>query len=423
MRVETVVQNNLCISCGICAGICPTQAIESVYSDGMYLPKINHEQCTNCGLCYKLCPGKSCDYKELYAIAGQDNPKNIFTGNYEDVFVLQGKNKEWLKNSGSGGVVSELVHELLKDKQYDAAFLVDTYSYGTEVFTHCYESLDDNGQTAKSRYVTVNQREAIRYIRENRKKKVILVGTSCFIQGFWRVMKQLHLQKDNYFLIGLFCEQTMNYRVWEYFQYLAGNKKMTGLHFKNKETGGWPGNMMLFMSDAEKRTLPRGRRMEVKEYFCPERCLYCIDKLNQFADISVGDNYTGEHSDIAGTSSVIVRSQTGKAVLEKYADKFHIWESSIEAVQKSQVLDLRRYNYFWSLYKSEQVGYPVNVLPECCIPSEKGLENIQQNYNMLCKMQAIGRSGRFETLKRHIFKRKIRGKLSMFYRRIVNYLH
>jgi len=41
-----------CISCGACAGECPTNAISE--GDGKYV--INAEDCIECGACHDVCP-------------------------------------------------------------------------------------------------------------------------------------------------------------------------------------------------------------------------------------------------------------------------------------------------------------------------------------------------------------------------------
>ncbi|MBR4235278.1 MAG: 4Fe-4S binding protein [Clostridia bacterium] len=44
--------NDSCVSCGLCAGNCPVEAISE--GDGKYL--IDAEKCISCGLCAENCP-------------------------------------------------------------------------------------------------------------------------------------------------------------------------------------------------------------------------------------------------------------------------------------------------------------------------------------------------------------------------------
>ncbi len=54
--------------------------------------------------------------------------------------------------------------------------------------------------------------------------------------------------------------------------------------------------------------------MRVKEIFQLKRCIYCCDKLNQFADISLGDDYVNHKGSmqVNGRNLVVLRTQEGK---------------------------------------------------------------------------------------------------------------
>ncbi len=54
LRLRPEIKNRLCAKCGICAGICPKQAIHKDESTG-YL-KINHSECIDCFCCLESCP-------------------------------------------------------------------------------------------------------------------------------------------------------------------------------------------------------------------------------------------------------------------------------------------------------------------------------------------------------------------------------
>lgn len=62
-RGEHTYNIDNCISCGLCAKICPNQAIEMVEIDEKYkdkypkkYPKIDLGKCCFCGLCEDICP-------------------------------------------------------------------------------------------------------------------------------------------------------------------------------------------------------------------------------------------------------------------------------------------------------------------------------------------------------------------------------
>ncbi len=74
------------------------------------------------------------------------------------------------------------------------------------------------------------------------------------------------------------------------------------------------------------------------------RCLFCLDKLNMVADISFGDCYIEEKSSANGKSNVIVRSEKGRKIFDKYSYLFTLESEDIGRVRKSQYLSDRRGN-------------------------------------------------------------------------------
>ncbi len=229
MNITDVVENNLCVSCGICAGVCPKKCISSTYRAGSYLPTVYEKSCVNCELCRKVCPGKASDYPKLYELSGAPVPKNFMLGNWKRCLAVQTNYDEILKLSTSGGAVTTLVIALLRSKIFDAAFLVDTYAHDEEIFSAPYTTDSDFTSTPKSRYLTVNHRHAVEYMLKNPDAKIIFVGTSCFMQGLLNVIGQFKLRRENYLLFGLFCDKTMHYGVWEYFKQICGAKKFAAI--------------------------------------------------------------------------------------------------------------------------------------------------------------------------------------------------
>jgi NADH-quinone oxidoreductase chain I len=62
-RGEHFYDRNKCISCGLCAKICPDRAIEMIEAPGEYkeqypkkYPKIDLGKCCFCGFCEDICP-------------------------------------------------------------------------------------------------------------------------------------------------------------------------------------------------------------------------------------------------------------------------------------------------------------------------------------------------------------------------------
>lgn len=353
-NVARTVLAGLCCSCGICKGVCPKECISWDKKDGLYIPHIDEQQCVNCGLCAAVCPGLGHGY------APKETAQETVTGPVLACFNAWSRDSQLRHVSASGGVISTLIQQLLLSGAYDGAFCLDSYDYRNQLKTRLYTAQEvsqcwERSSAPKSRYLPVSHEAAVSYMKQHREKRLILVATPCAVRGLLAAIQRLNLKRENYLLLGLFCDKVFNYNVLSYFQdtYGAG-LPLKALHFKNKESGGWPGDMKFFPECGEPFYVPLARRAQAKAYFMPERCLYCVDKLNVCADISLGDNYTGVDESELGSNSVILRTQAGKEAWEAACSKLEIRQISIADIQKAQAIDLRLSNLCCGDYKTAQ---------------------------------------------------------------------
>lgn len=355
---------NLCTGCGVCAGVCTKKAIAFHKKNGYYQPSINESICNHCGVCLKCCPGIESDYKKTYNILGVKYPDNIFVGHILEFWLGYAQNELVRNNAVSGGVCTALVNHLLKNMGFTCAFLVTTFNYGSQVYAKKITKTDNLENTQKSRYIPVSFEEAVHYMISNREHKVVIVGTSCVIQGMMKVTEVFKLNRDNLFFIGLFCDKTMNYNVFDYFMNYHGNdqKQLSNLYFRTKEESKWPGHVKLEYTDGTYRFLPSSERQKVKDIFCLERCLYCIDKLNQYADISLGDDYTNKFDQDAGSNSILIRTEKGKSVFNSARYDLVAKEISIDEIVRSQGIKRRQENLYFSRFKSKRIKKQINQI-------------------------------------------------------------
>lgn len=339
--VALTVRENLCCGCGVCKAVCPAGCISWSRKNGLYTPLIEEERCAGCGRCASVCPGLGHSYTPRGSAA------DTVTGS---VLVCH---NAWAKDAGlrhisaSGGVVSVLVRKLLASGAYDGAFCLDTYDYRQQLKTVLFTAKDMEGaryreNAPKSRYLPVSHENAIAYMREHRDARLILIGSSCALRGLLAAVEELGLKRGQYLLVGLFCDTVFNYNVLRYFEdRFADGKPLAALHFKNKESGGWPGDMKLFPRDGAPFYVPLSERAKAKAYFMPERCLYCVDKLNVCADISLGDNYTQKDASAEGSNSVILRTEAGLRVWSMAREELEVRAVDVEDIQTAQAIEWR----------------------------------------------------------------------------------
>lgn len=349
--VKYTVQSGLCCGCGICKGICPVKCISWGTKNGLYVPNINDSMCVNCGLCASVCPGLSHSYEP------RKTAEETVTGTVLACFNAWSKVPELRHISASGGVISTVVRRLLLSGKYDGAFCLDSYDYREQLKTKLFTAQSiESCNMPKSRYLAVSHEDAVIYIKKNRDQRLIFVGTSCAVRALQAVIKKLNLNREQYLFIGLFCDKIFNYNVLQYFENTyAHGAKLKALHFKNKESGGWPGDMKFFPENGEAFYVPITERAKTKDYFMPERCLYCVDKLNVDADISLGDNYTDKNSSPLGSNSVIIRTKRGMDAWSEVFLELEAHPVEIADIQKAQGIEARLNNLYFGKLKEKRL--------------------------------------------------------------------
>jgi len=72
-RGKLTVDYNKCIGCGMCARICPAEAIEMVpHGEKKRKPKFYLSRCTYCLFCADVCPVKAISPSDEYEMADYD---------------------------------------------------------------------------------------------------------------------------------------------------------------------------------------------------------------------------------------------------------------------------------------------------------------------------------------------------------------
>lgn len=423
--IKITTELNLCISCGVCKAVCPKKCISFQKINGMYQPSTNADECISCSLCKVVCPGLRHNYDEV-----NKGDKKKIIGNILDTYNAWSLDKDVRHHSASGGVVSTMVKQLLMNEIYDTAFCLDSYSYIEQLKTVPFTKdilLKENSfsNTLKSRYLAVSHESTVEYIKNNKEKRVIIIGTSCAIRGVENVINTLKLNRNNYLLIGLFCDKIFNYNINDYFsqkKYTNG-QQLEQIHFKNKDSGGWPGNMKLIYKNGNYEYLDANERMKVKEIFMPERCLYCVDKLNVTADIAIGDNFTDVESSNLGSNSVIIRTDIGLNAWEKCKEYLAVVKVPKEKIVQSQALEKRLNNQSFALAKERDIknNFSIDVSLNEGISKKVYLDKLEERYNNKLSIISLGANYKQKRVNYYLFKQKINTfwKMIIYYCKII----
>lgn len=360
--VQLISDNKMCVLCGACMALCSAKCISvSENNDDKYAISVDSEQCRKCGLCMRVCPGGQVDYDQMRQVCQYEADSDAFIGQIKQLLNVAAHDEETLNAAVSGGFITTVIEKLLESGEYDAAVSVVDFDCSKPIKSCILQKETFSLEIAKSRYVPVIHTDAYQYIIHNRKKKIIFVGTPCAIHALLKITECIHMDKGNIFIIGLFCDRNFTYKINDYFssQY-ANGEEIKKLYFRTKENGGWPGGVKFELS-GKSMFFDSQIRSRVKNYFQMERCMYCLDKLAQFADISVGDNYTKDRIGANGENTIIIRSELGMKIWEKTSQYFYTMPTTLDAMIGSQHIDNKKNNIAYAQIAEKKYSSKINV--------------------------------------------------------------
>ena len=83
--------------------------------------------------------------------------------------------------------------------------------------------------------------------------------------------------------------------------------------------------------------------------------------MNVNSDISVGDNYTGIHSDKLGSNSIVVRTQKGLSIMQLVENKLSLYDIDYNIILDSQNIKAKEKNYIYSKILKKKENIDINI--------------------------------------------------------------
>ncbi len=118
---DAVINKGLCTRCGICAGVCPANAIDFDQQNFLLL----RGRCSSCGFCAECCPGADVNLPGLtQKLSGSDSLHGPL-GRIESAYVAHAADPETRRSGTSGGLITALMLFLLAAGQIDGAVVVE----------------------------------------------------------------------------------------------------------------------------------------------------------------------------------------------------------------------------------------------------------------------------------------------------------
>ena len=209
--IEFVVNNDLCIGCGICTFICSNKALQMKWDEnGFFVPYLSNS-CNCDGSCIKVCPFNPYPEKnvetenELANLCLKETTSfHLQVGKYRNIYA--GYSHEFRLTSSSGGIATFILSELLERGIVNHIFSVKE-SRIPEIH---YEYAISNDKkellaTSQTKYYPVTLATVISNLNEL-EGKVAIVGVACFIKAIRLAQtNEPNLIDKIPFLVGIIC--------------------------------------------------------------------------------------------------------------------------------------------------------------------------------------------------------------------------
>jgi len=324
--IELVVENNLCIGCGMCT-YKNEENLKMISNDeGFLIPELinNKNLSDNLNVCpFNPNPEKEIKTENEIAEIFLKDAKNYDPkiGRYNNLYV--GSVEKYIKSSSSGGLATFVLVELLENKHVNHVISVK------ESITNSYEySISSNSKdlikSSKTRYYPVTLATIINKI-ELLDGKVAIVGVGCFIKSL-RLAQYYHpeLREKIGFLVGIICGGIKSRFFTEY---LAGKTGTSNNDYKKAEYRIKDFNSsasdysfgVTRISSNEKQTVKMRSVGDMwgSGLFKANACDFCDDVTTELADISLGDAWMQPYvSDGKGTSIIVTRSKLAEKIIQ-----------------------------------------------------------------------------------------------------------
>ncbi len=349
---ESIVPNDLCIGCGVCAGVCPAHVLTMRFNDfGAYIPVEESEGCLpKCDLCLRVCPFSDQEDNEdtlaraaFAQIPGIQHTPEL--GYYLDTYVGYSQVDGHRENGSSGGLATWFLETLLTRGIVDKVICVTSNPGNPQKLFRfaVLDSVEAVRNASRSCYYPVEMSEVIREIL-SQEGRYVITGLPCFLKGLRLAMrKDARLRRRIVALVGLVCGQAKTRYFAEYLCAACGGdpNSLVEVRFRLKDPERPAQDYAHQFTWKDKGQLISRKiywtegieDIWTHDYFKPNACNFCDDVFAETADVVFMDAWLPEYNqDPKGHNLVLVRTtwihdifqngqQSGELFLEEIQNK------------------------------------------------------------------------------------------------------
>jgi len=318
--LSSVVDNDLCIGCGLCTYKCPSDALKMKWNDlGFLVPDVVGD-CCNEGACLTVCPFNP---DERDASKNETGLAKIFltdtTETHEKlgrfIGIYAGYSKEYRPTSSSGGIASYVFEKLLENNVVDHIISVGQSKTNDAHYEYVIKSSkEDLKAVSKTKYYPVTLATILPQIK-TLEGKIAIVGVACFVKAIRLAQNSdPYLKQKIPFVAGIICGGVKSRFFTEYLASKAG----ADIHsfqqpdYRVKDANSTASDYSFKCTDNNTDKLIKMQSvgdMWGTGLFKANACDFCDDVTTELADISLGDAWLEPfNNDGLGTNVIISRS-------------------------------------------------------------------------------------------------------------------
>lgn len=318
LDLQPVIDSGMCIGCGACVHV--DDSLELILDVATQAITPSHASTAEAAA---VCPAMGVDFPALHEwlFAATDvGPYGVV----DEVFLAQSTDADRNLRASSGGLIKEMLIELLGRPDVDGAIAL-THVDGLDFQPVLLTQPDEVDTLPGSIYHALSQPQALDLLRSN-EGRFVLVAIPCQLEGIYQWIRthEPSLRERIHTTIGLLCGWQFNHHA------LRAICQFKGIDFDAVSDiayrGGGPiGKLRITTGDpdtTEQQVHTIGRRVDFgyqvafDRSFNLPRCHVCIDHSNFLADVVVGDAWLPSTvTSRTGVSLIVSRTPATTALL------------------------------------------------------------------------------------------------------------
>lgn len=326
--IKAVVENDMCIGCGLCAAQSKSGAIKMKMNQfGFYTANVDDSYANDEDI-INVCPfnpNPNDKVKTENEIANlflnQANKQHLKIGRYINTYA--GYSIKHRLTSSSGGIATYTLTELMRRGDIQHVISVKAGSHTSHYQYTVSSSIDELASAAKTKYYPVTLADALKDIKKL-EGKVAIVGVACFIKAIRLAQVYDPIFNDKVgFLIGIICGGVKSAFFAEYLSSKSGvaadEFKQPEFRIKDHDSTASDYSFGCLDKNNIHQTIKMRKVGDMwgTGLFKANACDYCDDVTTELADLSLGDAWLEPYStDGRGTSVLVTRSNLADDIIK-----------------------------------------------------------------------------------------------------------